>query len=288
MASSAKTPCSTWVHPARDAAAMASALWACTSVRRPSALASPQAASSWASVMVRAPPSRMLFDAKSLMRSAPACLRSRTFARSSSGPPEAWSRGSRGPGEAARLHGVAQVEVLGRPGALDGGDAGPERGPRVGGHGQRALRGRLPVVGGVELARGVEVPVEVVVRVDEAGQDGVPAEVMGHGGGGGSRPRRHRPDAAAPHGDPRVAGAPPAAVEERARPDDDLVLGRRHGRGGEEGEGDRAQAPPRPHRPLALPPSPTPSCQKRNAISCVRSSICLEADIPAECPALVS
>ena len=50
---------------------------ACTSVRSPCAFASPHAASSCASVIVCAPPSRMLFDAKILMRSAPAafCLR---------------------------------------------------------------------------------------------------------------------------------------------------------------------------------------------------------------------
>ena len=70
----ANAPCSTWVQPAFAARIAASALWACTIERSPCALASPHAACSCSSVIVGAPPSRMLFDAKILMKSAPSAF----------------------------------------------------------------------------------------------------------------------------------------------------------------------------------------------------------------------
>src|SRR4051812_5526523 len=67
------------------AAFMLSALCACTRVRRPRLFASPHIASSCSWDSVGAPPSRMLCDAKILMKSAPSAFRRRTISRSVSG-----------------------------------------------------------------------------------------------------------------------------------------------------------------------------------------------------------
>ena len=87
VASSANTPCSTCVQPARATRCTASAECACTTERSPCAFDSPQAASSCSGVMVASPPSRMDLEAKILITSAPRALNRRTEARSESGDP---------------------------------------------------------------------------------------------------------------------------------------------------------------------------------------------------------
>src|SRR5947199_4510763 len=86
------TPCSTEVQCARAARIIDSALCAWIIARRPCARASPQAASSCSCEKVGVPPSRMLRDAKILMRSAPSDFFFRTYSRSCSGVSLASSR----------------------------------------------------------------------------------------------------------------------------------------------------------------------------------------------------
>ena len=120
--SSANTPCSTCVQPLRAARCTASAECACTTERSPCAVDSPQAAASCASDIVASPPSRMDFDAKILITSAPAALKRRTTARSESGLPPAERSfmepsdvSTRGPGMVPRLMASRSVPLSSSP-----------------------------------------------------------------------------------------------------------------------------------------------------------------------------
>jgi hypothetical protein len=115
----------------------------------------------------------------------------------------------------------------------------------VGGDGQRALRGRLAVVPRVQLPGPVEVPGQVVVGVDEAGQDGRVREVVVHALGGATAAcgrGTDRLDPLAADGDPDVAGAAAAAVQDDTGGDGDGSLVRLRGDGeGQRQQGDRAR-----------------------------------------------
>jgi hypothetical protein len=81
------TQCSIDVQPASTATLADSAECAYTMVRRPSDLASPHTASACSFVTVMWPPSRILFEADSLMKSAPCRFLSRTTSRIIEGSP---------------------------------------------------------------------------------------------------------------------------------------------------------------------------------------------------------
>jgi hypothetical protein len=117
-AASASDPCSSCVHPAIAVRFIDSGLCAWTSVRSPCAFASPHAASICSCDMVGAPPSRMLAEAKILIRSAPSAFFFRMSARMSSTvilgletcPSEVSSRGpGRTPRAMASRNGLSDV-----------------------------------------------------------------------------------------------------------------------------------------------------------------------------------
>ena len=163
----ARPPCSRPGPPASSTPG----LCACTIDRRPCDLASPHAASTCSCDSVGTPPSRMLAEAKIFTRSAPSAFSFRTSARISSGvslglliwPSEL---SSRGPGSTPRAIASRSDLVARRADALDGREAGHQRDVGVLGGVQRVLFRRLGP--GVVAALGVEVPVDVHVRVDEA------------------------------------------------------------------------------------------------------------------------
>ena len=124
---------------------------------------------------------------------------------------------------------LAQLHVVGRPRALDGGEAGEQRHVRVLGGVKNFLRRCTRLSGVAPVA--IEVPSDVRVHVDHPGQHRDLSEIVC---GVGRRPGFDRGDFGSLHHHGRVPQRPARAVEDGRRVDsDDRTLLRHQRRGGQ-------------------------------------------------------
>ena len=149
-------------------------------LRSPCARASPHAASTCSCDSVGTPPSRMLADAKILIRSAPSPFEPADLLADLIGRPlRVRDLPERRQDARARQHAaidrIAQHLVRRRADALHGREAGHQRDVGILGAVERGLLGGLRPA--VIAALVVEVPADVDVRVDEAGQQREVAEI---------------------------------------------------------------------------------------------------------------